>query len=370
MKAKRILLIDELKGWYAILMVLAHTSNFFYDEILTNIIVQIIRHGTGVVCLTGFCLCFGITSYTSIMRKPFSRHVVSKVMRQSSIYFLIYCLYTIITYWVFHGWENTPLWEYITFIHPTGFFEFMNLFVVFPFILLIYIIFTRFLRLPSILTVSLTPAIGLISFIIARYLYLTYSTHYTWYYEVSIKAQIFGYGGLYTYPILAYLFPYFFGIFIGYGITTFTKKTTQLGFLFTMEAVCLSGFIALFSQRIIRDWLYFLYNRWPPTLDYLLAGCVGFFTFALILYPIQHNKITMILSWYGKHTLSILFFHILFIVMTSHFGLIQPTNKFSVYILYSFISLHTFLLFRPLQQLFSKIVNVSNKRSFASSHHK
>lgn len=287
LESRRIWSLDLLRGLMIGLMTLSHTIHFTraYHQPLLGMVNSVIN----LTSFTTFLFVSAAVGYLSYINQPPAQ---TQSLQSRPWFRLIKRLFVyLIGYYLIANWaslvlnnfqllttENQQLTTILTFRTLVPFTEFIIPFLIF-----------------GLLTIPLRPlyqrlakspvAIALLSisaYLLGEYLYLHPSPHI----PSAWQAIIYGYSGLYSFPLLQYFPVYLLGLHLGYSyLNDSIHKSSKLINLFKL--LVLLNLFSLIISLLAHPGLASLLNRWPPTIPFLLTGLTLTFLLLSLIHQLR-----------------------------------------------------------------------------------
>ncbi|MBI4136581.1 hypothetical protein HY469_00810 [Candidatus Roizmanbacteria bacterium] len=310
----RIFSLDLIRGFFILLMVIAHSIFFFHTG--TNTILSAINQFADLVSFSGLLFISGAAAYSAYIhyRHP-DQSVRVRVFKRIAWYLTGYYVLAIVGI----GFDNLSLQsvsEILLFRTLVPFTEFLI-----PFLLL------GLLNLPLRSFYRLVSSSIIYTSIAAVMVYMVGSILATFPvpdYMLAIKAIFVGHPGWYSFPILQYSPVYLFGIFIGRQI----YEHEDVGFV--KRILKLLSFLLLiiaFTLAFATEQLTTLLVRFPPNISFIAlgTGCsVLLLYLAVKLHELRDMPWTRtVLLLFGQNTFAILVSHTILVFLFAQSGLPQ-----------------------------------------------
>lgn len=284
-KKNRDLSLDYIRGFAVFIMILAHTIHFFHTE--TNQYLRFLEGVGNTLAFTIFLFVAGAATYLAYLKNEERwKEKRNRIFRR--IIYLIIGYYVIALASKISSFTWPPSIEWLktignvaVFLDVPGFTEF-----IIPFIILTISLFPLRKIYKKISKSLLTTIItGLITFLAGTGLYLAKIN-----YPISNIISLFaGYESYYRFPVFQYLIVFLLGLNWGNFITKEGKKegrAFKLGLAsFTIFAI--SYFVSQFANITFLDPLY----RWPPSIGFITIGLAFSYIAIIFIYSLLKIKI-------------------------------------------------------------------------------
>lgn len=338
MGSKRILEVDLLRGLAVLLMVFAHFVAF--SHLGEGTILHSIRWLGDTICFSIFLFVSGVSSYIAYID-------VEKIKWQSKKKRLLKRLgFILIGYYIvafISSIENLLILEsskfiytlkILTFIESPDYTEFLVAFILFG--LIIY--FFKPVIKNCLSNSKLIILIPCIFYLIGSLMFYVEFTPNI----VHFSAYLFGYKDLYRFPIFQYLPIFWAGLLCGQSfvqnVNRKIRKQYIIGGLLTSLGLLL--FLYLFP-KLLKFPYYEDFQRWPPSLSFILVGYISIFGLILFFSCFRHmigEKCSKILRYFSFKAFHLYIIHIVFLEISSLFNVGKTDNQFLV-IIYFLLSM-------------------------------
>jgi uncharacterized membrane protein len=317
----RDLSIDALRGLVVFLMVGSHLVWFFGD--IQNSFWDSFRNIADAVCYITFLFLFGISTYLLIFSKPLDQDRKKKIIYR--ILTLLFAYYIIAFVGIIKdlqgGFSLTPILETLFFINVPGFTEFMLTFVFYTFFAFIFkVLFFKNTSLNNIskkrLEINLIT-LGVVTFIVGNLIFSFID-------KDPLSGYLNNYVGLFTYgngvhrfPLLQYTPIFLLGLYFGYLLASSqnnTEKQTRFNkaILFSLVVVSLISIAGFFIQNKADIRFITEYNRWPPSIFFIIVGLSFSFSFFYLFRKFKLTSTNLFVTL-GQEALGVLVFHLIII---------------------------------------------------------
>ncbi len=278
-------------------MIITHVNAFFYNSQAAWL--NTLTWWGATICFVTFVFSYGIGYGRKLSNGGIDKR---KTVKRLAALALGYYLVAGWTYLVW--WGNPPqlsgLLRVFLLMDMLAYTEFMLPFVLYG---LIVLFLDKFLT--KLLEKKWLALVGIVLYILARYLYTLDWGGTT---ATALKGILVGNGDLNRWGLLSYFVVFAFGLTWGYQ---FLRSHHRPSF---QKAV----FIALAALVLLLNFLGFNIERWPPSVLYLAYGLAYSFG-VLSLWPILQRlpKLLEPILFMGRHALDFFIGHTLIVITTS-----------------------------------------------------
>ena len=339
--------IDSIKGIAAILMVYAHTISF--TQYVNNTTLKLIGDTSSLVL---FIAVNGFVSVNSILLKPLNKKLFKKSARRLGIYYVAFVIMMFPEQYL--RYSVTSAINHILFIQSGGYANFIVPFISYLLFILVIRIVIGHRQISWKFLVAIWVIISAVFYLLSNYIISIFWKLPVPAFLLPNIATITGCSncGVY-YPFLRYTIPLTIGIIFGIFANQFKNKIRY----FLGLTVILILLYNIFTKSDIQS---VVYQRWPPSISFLLVGSIMFACLYLLFtfLPLT-KKVQDVLSWYGKHSLLITVSHVVAWTLIEYYFKINITTYPWVIVAF-FLTLHLFIpvtaLFLCLQEAYHSVV--------------
>lgn len=309
-------ILDALRGFALILMLLAHAENLFNNG--KNTILGTANSIGITFSLTLFIFASGVGSgYLYFAdrkgKEKKETHIVFKTLKRFLSIYFVYATLNIIYLSLISplGWSKDLIFDALLFKTPQIYTEFLIPLMVLPFIGLLIS------KLPKVIYKNIIIYGALISFV---YLIGAFGATISWSENIRpYMILLFGSFNDYRYPIFQYAVIYLVGLRLGiYLLKGPSDKIKQrdIGQSVLISLLILVSFV--FTNTLPPSEFDF-FRRWPPGIGFMLIGIVLAFVFYFINVLQPKRSIWYGLAWLGRITLVVFWLHIVLIYIYKHY---------------------------------------------------
>lgn len=309
MNTNRNLTIDILRGSAVLFMILTHINGRLSNS--SDPFIALITHIGGTVCFTIFIFCFGYIHGLKI--KNDNVNSIDFIKRGLELLFIYFFTAIIAELFISSNLSIEKIIQILTFQKFPEYTEFLIPFallsILLPFLKGFYQIITHNLYRVIIISILFYISSILILSFTKQYIAPTYS-----FLEGPISLFTSHYQ-IHTFGILSYSLPYFLGIYFGQKVLTINIKTE---FLYAFFSIFL---LLLLQYSNLSTW-----NRWPPSIYFILYGMSAIFLIMLISHLlIRINGISDLIIYLSKYSLEIFILNV--VVILGIGKLITPNSQ-------------------------------------------
>jgi hypothetical protein len=302
----RVWSLDILRGFYILVMVMAHSIFFFHQG--RNTVFLTINNLADTISFTGLLFISGVTGYIAYIHE---RHPVNevkhRVIKRLVVYLVSYYLLAIFADGILNGFSFIESLKVIGFLKLVPFTEFIVAFIVYGVLKLPLRASYQYLaKRPQIL---MPVGIGL-------YLIGTLIAQYQLPIPPGWQAIFVGAEGWYSFPVFQYALVYLMGVRLGRLYWERTSKAEQSREIVYAGVASLGISVVFAGLHTVFDWnMIAIDQRFPPSLTFILSGVLValslFWMIARIHRLTRVTSIKLFVILLGQNAFAIFFTHTL-----------------------------------------------------------